>query len=193
MMTFFFMILWVDLTWAHHVAAFIWRLNWTGRSKMTSVTCLVLAVSWVCSKLVWFSYMAVLEAEFSEGKDGRIEDLLKPKLWNLCNINSTTFHRSKRVTRPAQVQGSGETDTTFGWEERQNHIAKEHAKWNGRNLWLLKILLHFGRTPILIKAIHSPTPWTCPQSSFKEMLYSFPLFWMGTNIGRKFRGNPGGQ
>lgn len=40
----------------------------------------------VCGKLVWFSYMTVLEAEFSEGKDGRFEDLLKPKLWNLCNI-----------------------------------------------------------------------------------------------------------
>lgn len=59
-------------------------------------------------------------------------------------------------------------------EKRGKYIAKEHAKWNGRNLWLLKILLHFGRTPVLIKPIHSPTPRTCPQSIFKEMLYSFP-------------------
>lgn len=37
-------------------------------------------------------------------------------------------------------------------------LQRSMQKWNGRNLWLLKILLHFGRTPVLIKAIHSPTP-----------------------------------
>lgn len=35
------------------------------------------------------------------------------------------FYRSKQVPSPAQIPGRGKIDQISGWEERQNHTAKE--------------------------------------------------------------------
>lgn len=69
--------------------------------------------------------MVVLEAEFSEGKDGRFEDLL-----SLSSGTYAIFHRSKRVTRPAQVQGSGETDNS-PLAEKRGKITLQRSMQNG--------------------------------------------------------------
>lgn len=49
-----------------------------------------------------------------------------PKLRNSKHLILTAFYWSKQA-RPVQIQGSGEMDTTSGWDEAQSHIKKgEH-------------------------------------------------------------------
>lgn len=129
-------------------------------------------------QITWQSWSSVLR-EWTE----KLEDLLRPKLGNLCNIISTTFCSSEQATSLAQIQGSGET--FYLWLGTvQNHIAKEFTEWKGRNLWPLTNLPFFGGTPILIKIIHSINHAHVHDQFLK--LYSFPCSGWAWNISRKF-------
>lgn len=148
-----------------HAATFSWRLNWSRRSNMASVICLAAGAGW---QLGQFSSMWLLRASklfysgfcitsqswgnVLSGWTQKLEGVLKPKFWNLCNIISTTFFGSKQATSSAQIQASG--GTFHLWLGRAAKITLQRRSMHkGRNLWPLNNLPHFGRTPIYLSRL----------------------------------------
>lgn len=80
-----------------HLAAFSWRISWTGRSKLAPL--LSLEVGTGCHLRHLSSPPSLILQQT------RWVSLYGSWLQNSHNASSITFHESKQVTRAAQIQG----------------------------------------------------------------------------------------
>lgn len=106
----------------------------------------VLAVGWGVSDLIYMTlHPPVGEIIFlacrSKGsalreRSQKWQAVLRPSLQNVP-ITCTSFCWPEQFTRPAQIQGGRDIDSSSGLKMLQKHISKVSAYWDGKRLWPL--------------------------------------------------------